>query len=616
MFDRFYYTGDLETAKQQAISNCQTEFVWLLHSDVDYNNFDLRWVPNKHQRNQAHVWSSHNNPSSHTTWLIPQQGFTDINFHDEMLSNSDAIKKIHWPNFVETTLTGNSWQDSLANWLLENENLTGWTWIIDSRLDYSNFNFNWLPDSWDQEYIHCFALAGLEQLSYTWLVNASTLKNKKFKYHKSNLKIPAEHTDLVLLDMNNDNFIQFEYSKRIRYTGRMEDVLRNAIKRCNKEWLWVASSCSNYNQFQFNWIPDLDQIDYAHCWPAPGQIKGETFLIHIPSFLKIGKFKWNFDHPAIRRYPWPGIKYTQDNIADAINQNERLASLYTVYYKPHSEIHFFPEPCLWDKRPVVGMSECNSVSLIPRDCVVEKEIYEYPYLERNTSAAESCDLDIIFLHNGESNSTENWLRLLDLSTNFKPPPKMVKHVTPRLAAYQAAARLSDSDWFLAVFAKCHMTDAFKDFTWRPDYWQQAKHYIFYNHNLDLDLTYGHMAPIAYNQRLMLENTGGLDMTLVQAHAVIPQVLSQTQLTDPWDIWRTAFRETAKLLYYASESNSIELHYRLNQWLTASNIWYKRGAEDAQAFFEGTDGDLKWLRLTSEWDWLKIKFDSCWAKQQT
>jgi hypothetical protein len=115
---------------------------------------------------------------------------------------------------------------------------------------------------------------------------------------------------------------------------------------------------------------------------------------------------------------------------------------------------------------------------------------------------------------------------------------------------------------------------------------------------------------------MLENTGGLDMTLAQQHAVVPLVISETHLTDPWDIWRTAFRETAKLLYYSKDGNSVELEYRLNKWLDADQHWYKRGAMDARDYFESTDGEYAWLMLTSEWDWLRKRFDTLYSADLT
>jgi hypothetical protein len=100
-----------------------------------------------------------------------------------------------------------------------------------------------------------------------------------------------------------------------------------------------------------------------------------------------------------------------------------------------------------------------------------------------------------------------------------------------------------------------------------------------------DLEYGHQAMIAYNKKLVLENTGtGLDFTLDQSHEVVPIVSGTANYhTDAWSCWRTAFRECIKL----KNSPDVESQYRLRQWLTQDNTkeqWSKKGAEDAYRDF--------------------------------
>ena len=627
MHDKFYYDTTIDTAIQKAMSNSKTQFAWVLSPEVDYTDFDFRFVPNKFEQDQAHAWPSHNNPTAFTTWLVPKHSYEHVNYHSEMLPTIKAEPYIvNWPSFLDMgmtdiEMTGDSWNDSLCNWILSQDCLmTEWVWICDERIDYTGFDFSWRPSYFDQTYIHCFTMAGKEQLSYTWLVNRESLWHREYKFIKSNLRFNKTAVDTVVLDMGFNNNSFGYYQKKLRFIGTMEAMLHSAVKRATSEWLYVISTCCDYMMFDFGWLPDLDQIDQTHCWPSNDQQKGDTFLIHVPSYLKTMEFKFNFDHDSVHRVPWPARVYKEDSLAAAMNNHDRSASIYVVYYKQDSVIKKFPSPCLWDKRPVVGMSECNSVSLVPRDCVVKEEIYEYPYLERNTMYAHPCSLDVVFIHNGEKDAGNNLNRC-----NIWIPPgsyfKISSGVNGRLKAYQAAADMSNSEWFLAVFAKCHMKESFRDFKWRPDYWQKPKHYIFHNHNVDLDLTYGHMAPIAYNKRLMLENTGGLDMTLAQEHAVVPVVLSETRLTDPWDTWRTAFRETVKLMYYAKEDNSIELQYRLDRWLNADemwakhNPWYQYGANDGKDFFESVDGEWGWIMVTNEWDWLRKRFDALYSKSQ-
>jgi hypothetical protein len=190
--------------------------------------------------------------------------------------------------------------------------------------------------------------------------------------------------------------------------------------------------------------------------------------------------------------------------------------------------------------------------------------------------------------------------------------KLVENVSGRLNSYRAAARGSNTDWFIAVFAKCHVTAEIATLyaNWTPDYWQEPKHYIFHNHNLDNDLVYGHMAPIAYNRRLILENSGGLDITLAQPHTVVPILLSETRLAgDDWTDWRTAFREVVKLLKYNESAPTIDSQHRLWTWENRGSPAAIRGARDARQFYESCGGEDSWLLLTVEWDWLRNYYDS-------
>jgi hypothetical protein len=193
--------------------------------------------------------------------------------------------------------------------------------------------------------------------------------------------------------------------------------------------------------------------------------------------------------------------------------------------------------------------------------------------------------------------------------------RSISDVKGRLNSYRAAANTSSTDWFIAVFAKCCVTEELATLhkAWTPDYWQEPKHYIFHNRNLDNGLTYGHMAPIAYNKRLILDNPGGLDITLAQKHTVVPIVLSETTLEgDNWTDWRTAFRETVKLMYYNRESPTIDSEYRLHAWMNEGTPWAMKGAQDANDFYERCGGEEAWLLLTVEWDWLKKYYDSLYG----
>ena len=174
-----------------------------------------------------------------------------------------------------------------------------------------------------------------------------------------------------------------------------------------------------------------------------------------------------------------------------------------------------------------------------------------------------------------------------------------------MAAYQAAAKLSTTPWFFAVFAKLQVEPTF-DWTWQPDRLQEPKHYIFYARNPVNGLTYGHQAMIAYNKNLVLSNPGvGLDFTLDSAHEVVP-VLSGTAeyAHTKWSAWRTAFRECIKLKC----STDVESQYRLDKWRTVdlgrpNGDYSIMGANDAVEYYDSVGGNFDELRKSYDWAWL-------------
>jgi len=214
-------------------------------------------------------------------------------------------------------------------------------------------------------------------------------------------------------------------------------------------------------------------------------------------------------------------------------------------------------------------------------------------------------LDIVFIDNGEPNAEENYLHLRSTAEQFSNPNiHRSSGVNGRVAAYKAAAELSTTSWFFAVFAKLRIDSNF-DWSWQPDRLQEPKHYIFHARNPVNGLVYGHQAMIAYNKQLVLANAGqGLDFTLDSAHEVVP-ILSGTAdyAHTPWMAWRTAFRECIKL----KGNTDVESQYRLNRWCAngegANAQWSSMGAQDALEYYDAVAGDFAELKKSYDWAWL-------------
>jgi len=240
---------------------------------------------------------------------------------------------------------------------------------------------------------------------------------------------------------------------------------------------------------------------------------------------------------------------------------------------------------------------------------------EYEYLEgfpnlHFTSTELKTDsklLDIVYISNGEPDAEKHYQHLLK---TVKTGNKIhrIDRIDGRSAAYRAAASISTTAWFFAVFAKLEVNPNF-DWTWHADPTKGPRHYIFNARNPVNNLEYGHMAMIAYSKTLTLstEHTG-LDFVMTKPHDLVPILSGVARYNqDPIVTWRTAFRECIKLQHNGSDESIA----RLQTWLTVNigqhGIWSIRGAEDAVDYYNNSNGEFSKLMLSYDWAWLNDLF---------
>ena len=292
--------------------------------------------------------------------------------------------------------------------------------------------------------------------------------------------------------------------------------------------------------------------------------------------------------------------------------------------------------CLWHAKDRVArrVTRSGASTLVPKDIKVDlkTQIYDYPYIMdmKGEYHVMEQNLDIVYISNGEPDERKYYDHLVHCTSDelryafditssgnrmtASPRVKWVRGVNGRTAAYQEAARQSNTPWFFAVFAKLQVNPAF-DFNWRPDYWQEPKHYIFNSVNPVNGLEYGHQGMIAYNKKLVLENNDpGIDFTLSQPHESVPMQSGVAHFNQsPWMTWRTAFREVLKLRLFMDSDPTLETENRLKVWTTVAHgdfgEWSLRGANDAIAYYSNVKGSYDKLMLSFDWEWLQNQYES-------
>jgi hypothetical protein len=604
MFDVFYIgpKPNLFVFEKSAISlgdaaeQSQTEFFWFIHGANNYENFNFDWMPPPWDYQYTHTF--------------PSQWHANGGVYFASKSNADKTKL--------------KFQDCQS--VVRKVDMSNWS--VPPNLDISNFDFSWHPNPLEADYEYHFPTQWQKDGGPIYRGTAG------IKYVATQ-KAYSSATQIFYMDFMNPGSAdqltelrkRYPDVKSTRYVSDHLNVLKRIMNLAESKFVWVISSVCNYRNFDFSWHPEHWQEEMIHCFPSGNQKRGDTFYINVDSFrtqmYELEMLDWfkviNYcQDQGVNRIQSPVVYYDTDDLVSTI-KNYEFKSPYATFTNQINVAHTAHDPCLWTEkdRSVESFTRSNSVCVVPRDvkAYLRTQLYDYPYInaQDKTFFAEKS-LDIVYISNGEPDEQRWYDELLQVTKKDPDQITWIRGVNGRANAYKAAAQASKTPWFFTVFAKLQVSSEF-DWTWKPDYFQEPKHYIFNSRNPVNGLEYGHQGMIAYNKRLVLETVdSGLDFTLSKAHEVVP-ILSGTAHfnQNPWMAWRTAFREVVKLKHFQSLTPTVETVHRLKVWLNKAQgsyaEWCLRGAADAVEYYNSVDGDFGKLMLTYEWNWLQAYYDA-------
>ena len=598
MFDIFYtgtkpnlfaHEQECDTI-EQAQQLSRTRYFWWVNYLTDYTGWDFLWEPSPWQSHQRHAWPSQWQKDSET-YLVPKSGSPDTNYHkDVVLTRQPSTNNWHIPLGCDTT----------------------------------SFDFSWHPDPTDPELAYQF---GTQHQRTGGPVYAKNLAADVKYVDQITIRTRPQASRVYVIDHMDGNVEavtkqavwadDLANTTVVRYFDNYLDTLKRIARSAEEEFVWIISSVCDYATFDFSWHPDKFQGTMLHVFASDGMKFGDTFFMHVPSFLaRADQFKlleWydlNFVGQSVPRRALSVIEHLWDTQVQAV-QHTNFPGPVVVFSVGGYQVDHVPPVNLWrsETKAIIPLSLGAGLCVVPRIAApyVKRQVYDYPLIDKSQRHMYADELlDIVFIDNGEPNADTNYEYLKWAAERAH---NVCIHrsigVNGRVAAYQAAAKLSTTPWFFAVFAKLEVSSRF-DWAWQPDRLQEPKHYIFHAYNPVNGLEYGHQAMIAYNKELVLNNPGvGLDFTLDSAHEVVPIISGTAYYNNtPWMAWRTAFRESIKLQCSAD----VESKYRLDKWRTVdlgqlNGDYSIMGANDAVEYYEAVAGDFAELRKSYDWGWL-------------
>jgi hypothetical protein len=400
------------------------------------------------------------------------------------------------------------------------------------------------------------------------------------------------------------------------------EILKSVVEDIKTEHFWFFSNfvdIKNFGGIDLDFIPEQHEKDQIHVWytthPMGGLNKeGNVMLIPTAKFKEqmnelafLRDFKDINYHAHATLFQQPIVR-TTFTLKDPIKAYNNAPAFYKWMINKDLANNDLPNfyPSFWEDEKMYTWGKTKDIMLVPGDRDID-QFYDIDRSVHFDMEYETKPMDIVFLSYDEPSAEAYWKVLKEKY----PRAKRLQGVKGRTQAYHAAAAMSETAYFFAVFPTIELEDSF-DFTFQPDRLKNACHYIFHAKNPVTGLEYGHRAVILYNKHLCLSTIHpSLDFTLSQPHTVVPQLCGTSHFNlTPEISWRVAFREVLKL---CEMKPTVESKFRLKKWCELGKGAYallvQRGALDAVGYYKEVNGDKDALQLSYELDWLKEKFNS-------
>lgn len=212
--------------------------------------------------------------------------------------------------------------------------------------------------------------------------------------------------------------------------------------------------------------------------------------------------------------------------------------------------------------------------------------------------------DLFFLSHNEANAEAHW-QILSAS---QPHARRISGIDGILAAHRHCASMSRTSHFFVVDADNEVLIDM-DFSLKLSVYDKPYVHLWRARNPINDLVYGWGAIKLFPKKLLLDQeVMPLDMTMSFQLKIMPQIGSITHFnTNPFDTWRSAFREGVKL----SQNTDQESQERLAVWCKVAHgahaDWCLRGACMGREYGSKQTGAAA-LKNINDWQWLKSLFE--------
>ena len=427
---------------------------------------------------------------------------------------------------------------------------------------------------------------------------------------------------------------QFKKLKARFFTLKTAESFEHAQKKATTKFFWcIWSDLLILDNFSFDYIPDENSQDIPHVfrnttdwygiWLYPKKLTSSQKEIEYRFLVSVKQVE--IDASSYRVYEKYFIE-TYDDYLYAIENSESelfyaiprqvdITNMPSLYFSHDDEYnrkenHTFKNICN-------GEEKDNGVFLCSKHKPISKREIEYRHIVHkklwNIIVSKHKPYDVVFISYNELNADNNYKNLLKKA----PYAKRVHGIKGIHQAHIEAAKKCNSDMLWIVDADAVLIDDF-NLDLYIEKWDRETVHVWRSKNPINNLVYGY-GGIKLFPRLLTINMdiSKPDMTtsITSKFKAMQQVSNVTAFnTDPFNTWKSAFRECCKLSSkIIDRQKAKETEERLNIWCTIGKDklfgeYAVTGAKAGKEYGENNRGDLEALRKINDFDWLKEQFE--------
>ena len=234
-------------------------------------------------------------------------------------------------------------------------------------------------------------------------------------------------------------------------------------------------------------------------------------------------------------------------------------------------------------------------------------------IDINASKPLLLNFDIFFISYQEPNAEENWLKL---KSKF-PRAQRIHGVKGIHQAHLAAAVQASTEMFYVVDGDAEISNDF-DFEYYVPAFERDVVYVWQSENPVNGLIYGYGGvKLLPTEKVLNMKLDSIDMTLSISNRFrsMPTISNITKFnTDPFNTWKSAFRECVKLSSKVVDENyDEETDSRLQTWCSIGKersfgSYALDGARSGREYGYENLGNKENLLKINDFDWLKLLYE--------